>query len=33
MIERGQSLKLHNYNLKNKVDFLFTLDNQVSHQN
>jgi len=25
-IERGESLKLHNYNLKTKVEFLFTLD-------
>jgi hypothetical protein len=30
-IERGESLKLHNYNLKTQVDFLFTLDPQVSH--
>ena len=25
-IERGESLKLHNFNLKTKIEFLFTLD-------
>jgi hypothetical protein len=31
-IERGESLKLHNFNLKSKLEFLFTLDSNVSQK-
>lgn len=31
-IERGDSLKLHNFNLKSKLEFLFTLDSNVSQK-
>jgi hypothetical protein len=31
-IEQGESLKLHNFNLKSKLEFLFTLDSNVSQK-